>query len=363
MPDYREVARILVERQLRIQAGECVRLSGGIHTLPFLEEIAVKVRQKGAFPMLSMTWESLGRRLVNEIPDLYLERTAKHSVPMEELTDCRISLPPLPDPRASARLDPKKLRCLSRAGEPVHDASVRKGYRRIGIGFPTREEAEIYDLPFEEYHHRFWSAVEADLSRIAGLCEKLRARLAGAEEVTVTGPEGARLTFSIKGRRINMDDGVISEKDLESGDVTANLPFGEVYLAPVEETVDGVAVFPRVFHQGKRIERLRLVFRKGHLVDSSAASNHDLFLEVLDTHVGDKERIGELGIGTNHNVHVPLGNVLLDEKIFGSVHLAIGENRGYGGKNNSSCHWDMVMLSPTLLVDGRPLLDEGEFRV
>ncbi len=358
--DFQHIAQILVDRQLRIKEKEVVHIRGGLHNLDFLEEIAVQVRKRGAFPMLAIRWESLTRRLINEIPDYCLELPPLHGAKIEDLIDCRIVLPSYPDDKIAESLDPHKTKLKSHAARIIKDASVRKGYRRIFIGYPTKELAKMYNIPFETYNTMFWEGVNADLDTIFNLCQKVRERLKG-DAVRVISPEGEELRFSVKNRRINMDDGVMSDEDLEIGDITANLPFGEVYLAPVEETVEGVAVFPVVFHGGQRIEKLRLVYRNGRMVESSAETNHDLFLAAMETHSGDKDRLGELGIGVNHKLHSPTGNTIMDEKIYGSIHLALGDNRTYGGNNNSTCHWDMVMLSPTLVVDDRILLDKGTF--
>lgn len=361
MIDYAEIARVLIERQLRIRPGEVVRIAGGLHNTEFVEEIAVAVRRNGGFPTIHLSWESLARRLVEEVPIEHLGATPAHQAQIEGLIDCNISVAPMADPGKLAGMDTQKLAALSAAGRPVQEASLDRGARRIGIGFPTPARAAAYGVSFAEYESLFWGAVTTDFEETWGMCQQVRERLRGGQEVRIVGPSGDELQCSIAGRRINMDDGVISDEDLETGDRTANLPFGEVYLAPVEESVNGVATYPAVFHEGQRIKNLSLVFAAGKLVDSHADENHELFLRAMEPHSGDKNCIGELGIGTNAAVRAPIGEALLDEKIYGSIHLALGENRSYGGVNASSLHWDMVMLEPSLHVDGLALLEGGRF--
>ncbi len=363
MIDFERIAKILVERQLRIRPGEVVRVTGGPHNLAFVEEIVLAVRKQGAFPMVEITWASVARRLTNEIPDALLRRAAPHLPEIEKIVDCSISVAPIDDPALLAGLDPEKSRLRAEAGMAAREASVAKGARRIGIGFPTPAQARIYAVAFDDYHELFWTAAQADVDRIAETCHLLQRRLGGRRDVEIVAPNGSRLGFSIAERRINMDDGVISDEDLETGDITANLPFGEVYLAPIEESVQGDATFPVVFHGGTRIEELTLHFDEGRLTRSSAGANHGVFLDAMSKHTGDNDRLGEFGIGTNHEVHVPIGDNLLDEKTYGSIHLALGENRSYGGSNSSSLHWDMIMLRPTVSIDGELLIDEGRFRL
>ena len=360
MVDYRTIARTLVSRQLRIREDEVVRITAGIHTLPFLEEIAVAVKQVGGFPLLDLTWPGLARRLIEDVPEAFLGRVPPYASSIEESVDCHISLPRFETPGLLDHVAPERLKRVAEATVSLSEARVRRNARKIGVGFPSRGEADVFGVPFERYAELFWRAVTADPKRIERLCHTIRDRLRG-DHIRIVSPEGDELSLSIRGRRLNMDDGVISDEDLASGDVTANLPFGEVYVAPVETSVEGVARFPVVFYKGKRILDLRLTFRNGRLVDSSAERGHERFLDALAAHQGDTDRIGELGFGTNHEVRYPLGPTLLDEKICGSIHLALGENRSYGGENRSSLHWDMVMPSPTVFVDGRVLLDNGRY--
>jgi aminopeptidase len=363
MLDFKKIARTLVERQLRIKTGEVVQINGGLHNTEFIEEITVAVRAQGGLPMVSLAWESLSLRLVNEVPDEFLSLVPKHQAQIESLVDCTISVSPFRDATVFKSMDTQKSNLKTKACKIVQDASLDKGARRIGIGYPTPEGARNYGVDFEHYSRLFWGAVMGDVDEIYTLCEKIKTRLSHADKVRILSPKGDELKFSIQGRRINMDDGVISDEDLETGDITANLPFGEVYIAPIEKTVEGSTTYPVVFHKGQRIENLRLVFEGGTLVDSSADENHELFLEAMLPHTGDKNLIGEFGIGTNPKVMEPMGDNLLDEKIFGSIHLALGENRSYGGQNSSSLHWDMIMLSPKVYIDDELLLENGKFNL
>jgi leucyl aminopeptidase (aminopeptidase T) len=359
--DFSRIARVIVSKQARVQPGEVVQVHGGIHNRQLIEEVAVEIRKVGGFPLVDLSWESLSARLINEVSDEYLAQEPRYRAKLVAMVDCSIGIAPHEDPRKLACIDPGKSRILGEASRCVQEARVKRGARCIGAGFPTAAQAEMYGLSHERFHELFWQAAEADVEKIFQRCSEVRERLRGSDRVRIVSPEGEELRFSIKGRRINMDDGVISDEDLETGDVTANFPFGEVYCAPLEDTVEGVSLYPVVFYKAQEIRNLRLVFEKGQVVSSSADTNHHLFEEAMSTYTGDKFRLGELGIGTNHEVHVPTGNTLLDEKVFGSIHLAIGENRSYGGVNSSSCHWDMVMLKPTVYLDDEMLLKDGTF--
>jgi aminopeptidase len=221
----------------------------------------------------------------------------------------------------------------------------------------------MYGIDFTTFDNAFWRAVGADTEKIFNLCDRIRQFLQKGDAVKIISAPGVELNFRIGDRRINRDDGVICDEDLASGDRTANLPFGEVYVAPLEETVCGEVLYPVVYCKAQEVKNLRLRFENGRLVHSSAESNHELFSESFSRNTGDKDRIGEFGIGTNHEVSGVTGCVLLDEKIFGSVHLALGENRSYGGVNSSDLHWDMVIPKPEVYIDGQLFLKDGKFMV
>jgi len=165
--------------------------------------------------------------------------------------------------------------------------------------------------------------------------------LENSQDVRITTPMGTDLCLQIGGRPIHQDhDG---------------LPRGEVYVAPLEGSAEGVAVIDRAFIRGQPVEQLKLTFERGQVVhiDAPKAESVRLLEELLAASSGDKDRIAELGFGLNPGVTELTGDILLDEKLNGSVHIAIGMNDSFGGQNRSNLHLDLVMLHPSLWLDGR----------
>ena len=156
-----------------------------------------------------------------------------------------------------------------------------------------------------------------------------------------------------------MDDGVIDDEDRDRGLTMLNLPAGEVCVAPVLKGTEGTAVFSRVLYKGAEVRDLALTFADGVLVDWHASAGEDLFRGMLEGATGHRDHLGELGIGTNPALTRAIGSLHLDEKVRGTIHLALGENRMMGGENESSLHWDLIMERPTLEADGRALIREG----
>jgi aminopeptidase len=176
--------------------------------------------------------------------------------------------------------------------------------------------------------------------------------LRGAREVRIQAP-GTDLKMSVRGRTFISSDG------------RHNMPSGEVFTGPVEDSAEGFIEYDYpVCHAGREVDGIRLVFRAGRVVEATARKNGDFLATMLDMDPGAR-RLGELGIGTNRRIQRFIKNILFDEKIGGTVHLALG--RSYpetGGRNESGLHWDMIKdlrRGGRLFVDGRLFQKDGKF--
>jgi aminopeptidase len=183
--------------------------------------------------------------------------------------------------------------------------------------------------------------------------ERLIERLEQADEVRIRGP-GTDLTLSIKDRKFL------------NGDGTHNMPCGEIFTGPVEDSVNGEIYFGiPVAVAGREVSGVKLRFENGRAVESSAEKGEEYLNAMLDADEGSRH-LGELGIGTNYSIPRATKNILFDEKLGGTVHLAVG--RSYektGGKNESSVHWDLICdlrEGGELYADGELLQKEGVFR-
>jgi aminopeptidase len=180
-------------------------------------------------------------------------------------------------------------------------------------------------------------------------------RFDAAEEVHVTGNR-TDLRIGLAGRTMKVDAG------------DANMPGGEFFCSPIEDSAKGEIVFaefPAVY-AGRELTGVRLRFEGGKVVDASADTHEDFLIETLDRDEGSR-RIGELGIGCNPGIQRFMKNVAFDEKIDGTVHLAVGNSYSFtGGMNESSIHWDIVKdlrTSGMLYADGRLVQENGAWTI
>lgn len=206
--------------------------------------------------------------------------------------------------------------------------------------------------------------LSADYHEIAALTNRLGDRLERRGRVRLTTPLGTDLEMDISGRQVMRDTGLF-HKPRDHG----NLPAGECYVAPIENRTNGVFVVDKSFPGILISEPIRLTVEQGRVADIQGGREAQQLLDMIRQ--GEQKPYGEgcrvvceLGIGTNPNARLQ-GNVLTDEKVMGTVHIAIGHNAlaSYGGQNRAPLHLDGVIGDPTLIVDGDTLIREGKYLV
>ena len=197
----------------------------------------------------------------------------------------------------------------------------------------------------------------ADYDAIADRCKRVAAVLTEGEEVHITTAAGTDVTLSISGRSGISDDG-----DLGRPGAFGNLPAGEAFIAPVEGRTNGRIVFDGSIWPIGLLERPLVVeIENGYATELSGPRAAE-FRSLLEPFGRDAFAVAELGIGTHDGARLG-GNVLEDEKILGTVHVAFGDNHSFGGNVRVASHQDGIVLSPTVRVDGRVLIEGGELRV
>ena len=205
--------------------------------------------------------------------------------------------------------------------------------------------------------------LNADYKEISAITYRLRDVLQGKSQVHISSPLGTDLSFSIEGRQVAIDPGLIREPGYY------NLPAGECYVAPLEDSANGVLVVDKSFPGILIAQPIQLTFKNGRVVDIQGGREAAQLLTIIEE--GEQKPngegcrvIAELCIGTNTAARIT-GNVMTDEKVMGTIHIAIGHNAvaPYNGQNTAPIHLDGVMGVPTLVVDGITLIDGGQYLV
>ena len=260
-----------------------------------------------------------------------------------------------------------RLKLSAPVSQRLFEIQDRRKVRWCLVGFPVKMKNSDYVVSRKKYEKVYLeSLLESFSSRTKRLCSYYRKALEGTEKIRITADDGTDLSFSIKNRPILVADAVIDSEDMERGDVGLNIPDGEVFLAPLEHSANGKIQFDYVNIGGFGLVRnLWVHFRRGKVVDFSAHTKKqtESFRRFLDANTGEKDRIAEFGIGTNSKADF-IGTTIVDEKIFGSIHIAIGNNTGaFHGKNKASSHQDMIKVMKgrggNVFADGRLIMKNG----
>jgi aminopeptidase len=338
-----EYARLLVDRSVGVQPGWQVQVRGTPLARPLVEAVIEQIARRGAYPLLQLTFESIGGPFAREAPLEVLRVPAPLQKRVWEEVDAFISIWAPENTREGAGLSEERRAALQQMSAPMRERTMAMAAPWVIAEYPVQAAAQDAGMTLAEYEEFIFDAVLLDWDAEAERMRRIAEVFDAADEVRVVG-RGTDLTLSLDGREGAVDDGHV------------NMPGGEVFYSPVEDSAQGVVEFgefPAVYY-GTEVAGARLVFDGGRIVDASARSGEDFLIRTLDTDDGAR-RLGELGIGCNPGIQRYMKNVAFDEKIDGTVHLAVGNSYSFtGGKNASSIHWDIVK---DLRTDGRIYAD------
>jgi len=369
--EMKKIAAAFVRRSMRIgkkKGGyEAVRILYN-RTDPSCERFAQMVEEEcwrvGAHVVF--LGYSSKRQKINYIlkPTKSLKEVNPFSEAIARNADVSIFIGEEDDPNWAKGLTPK-LKLTAPNRQKLREIMDRRKVRWAYFGWPIPGAAKAYGLPVERFRQIFFNSVRQSFGHeLRGYCEFYRKALAGGDMVRIVADDGTDLRFSIRGRPALVDDGVISPEDIARDDVGLNIPAGEVFVAPIETSAEGKISFENVAIPGfGKIRRLELTFRRGKVVDYRAESGLENFTKFLKANTGEKDRIAELGIGTNPGAEYTGGSIIVDEKIFGTIHIAIGNNRGaYHGRNKASSHLDMIkdMKRGQVFVENKIVMNKGK---
>lgn len=364
-PRISKLADMLVNYSVGVKPGQKVLVRGSTLAEPMFREVYKKVLQAGGLPMLMPEIPGMNEiffRLANKDQLNYIPEPLKIAV---ETFDAEISFWADANTKELSAADPQKMAAHRAAQVDLFKTFLTRAANGqlhwTTTLFPTNAHAQDAEMSLSDYEDFVYQACMPDMNDPVGYWKRFSARqnkivewLKGKKQVHVIGKE-TDLHLSVEGRRfINCD-------------CHENVPDGEVFTGPVENSVNGQVHFsyPAIF-DGHEVEGVRLWFENGKVVKASANKNEDYLLKTIDTDAGSRY-VGEFAIGTNQGITRFTRNILFDEKIAGSFHMALGA--GYpetGSQNESSLHWDMICdlrEGGEIWVDGDLLYKNGKFTI
>jgi len=346
-----EYARLLVGRSVGVQPGWQVQVRSTPLARPLVEAVIEEIARLGAYPLLQMSFETIGGPFAREAPLELLRNPAPLQKRIWEEVDAFIAIWAPENTREGSDLSEERKAALQESSAAMRERTMSMSAPWVIAEYPVLSCAQDAGMTLREYEEFIFNSVLLDWNAEGERMRKIADVFDAAEEVRIVGP-GTDLTISLAGREGAVDDGHV------------NMPGGEVFYSPVEDSAQGViefAEFPAVYF-GQEVDGARFVFEGGRIVDAGARSGEDFLIQTLDTDDGAR-RLGELGIGCNPGIQRYMKNVAFDEKIDGTVHLAVGNSYTFtGGKNKSSIHWDIVKDLRTngeLYADGKLVQRDG----
>lgn len=348
-PRVSQHAKLIVTYATGVKNGDQVLIMASDYGLDLASEIYKEAAKLGGSPLIVMTPSEVTRAYYEVTPEEFLDIYPKHLYELTKASDVVVSIRSDINTKTLGNVNPKKLTRRDKTVRPIQDERLSK--RWCLTQAPTPGFAQDADMSLKEYEDFVYSAILIDWASQRTQMEKLKKALDQADKVRLVG-EKTDLTMSVKGRNAIV------------GDATHNVPGGEVYTAPVDDSAEGEICFdlPGIRY-GREIKGIRLKFSKGEVVEYSAETNQDALKSIIETDQGSK-RIGELGIGTNRGIKRFTKNILFDEKIGDTIHLALGNAyKDCGGINKSAIHWDIIktMKPGQILLDGKVLQKDGKF--
>ena len=357
------LARLITDYSLEIKEGQLVGITGSPLAEPLVKALYRSMLERGAHPYPRVWLPGMAEIFYRVARDHQIAHVSLIDKVLVEKLDAWVTIESSPNTRSLSRIPSEKIsqrqRAQKRLFEKCLEREGRGELKMCGTIVPTNAYAQDAEMSLDAFSDLlfracgvlgedvigFWRKVSREQSRMVEF-------LKGKKKVRIRGLD-TDLAFSIEGRRFVNCDG------------RENLPDGEIFTSPIEDSVEGRIRFTYpVCEGGREIEDIYLEFKGGVVVEAKARKGEDYLLRMLDTDEGAR-RVGEFGIGNNPGVDRFTRAILFDEKIRGTIHIALGHSIPESeGKNKSAIHWDLICdlrKGGEVLVDDRLFIRDGKF--
>lgn len=350
MRDQRMItlAENLATYSLDLKPGERVWIeSRGFPVLEMVKEMITQVARKGAVPFWYYNDDSLTRRWLLDCTEDQIKKFAEFQLSMMKMSDAFVSFRGGDNAFDLGDVPEEKMKqYMNLYYKPVHLEQRVKHTKWVVLRYPTNSFAQLAQTSQEGFEDFYFDVCNLDYAKMSKAMDPLCELMSKTDKVRLVGP-GTDLSFSIKGIPNRKCDGKL------------NVPDGEVYTAPVRDSVNGHIIYNTPsLHDGVMYDGIRFEFENGKIIDAKATVNQEKMNKVLDTDEGARY-VGEFAIGINPSIKQSVQDTLFDEKIFGSIHFTPGaayEDADNG--NKSAIHWDLVLIQTTEYGGGEMYFDD-----
>ncbi|MFH1608337.1 MAG: aminopeptidase [archaeon] len=350
----RKLAQLAVRYSVFVKPGEKVIISGGSEAIPFLVELYKEIILQKAHPIVRVSLPDVSNFFYKYANKEQIELFPQYWMDTVQGADKYIGIVSDTNTKELTNSDSKKLTRRQKITHPIstYICNEKPKIHRCTIAYPVVALAQEAEMSLTEYENFVYGACLQDWKKLGKQIDKIKNTFGKGKQVHLIG-EGVDLKFSINGKNAVADKG------------EENMPGGEVFVAPVRESLNGWIKFEYpAIEAGKEVTDIELKFQNGKVVEAKASKNEDFLKEMLATDE-NASYVGEFGIGCNPKINKFTKELLFDEKIGGTIHLALGNAyKENGGGNDSAIHWDIVkdMKNAKIILDGKIVRENGKWK-
>jgi len=342
MSNIKNLSKLLIDYSLKVKPGQLISINGGLESVSLVKELYREIILRGAHPIYNISFEDQSYIFYKNANKEQLEFISPIAQTRALNINGSIYIDSELNTKELTNVDASKIATFKKSNQPLRDIfnerEVKGDYKWVVCPFPSLALAQDAEMSLEEYEEFVFNA--------CGLYEKnpiehwtitsrnqntYLKQLEGAKTIRIVHSDDTDLTMNVEGRKFINCDG------------TCNMPDGEIYTSPIENSVNGKIYFDfPACYNGVEVDGVRLEIKDGIIINATANKNEKFLLDMIAMDEGSKF-IGEFAFGLNYGITKHSKNILFDEKIGGTIHLAIGA--GYpdaGGVNKSGLHWDIV---------------------
>jgi len=350
-----KLAKLVVNYSVHVEKGESVVISGSTEAQEFIKALYKEVLLKGAHPILRVSIPGLSSFFYKYANKEQIEKFPDHFDYVVKNSQKYIGVITEFNTRELTSSDSKKMTARAKVVYPINEyiCNSQPNMFRCSVGFPCVALAQEAEMDLTDYENFVFSSCLQDWNKLGKQMDKIKSYFKEASLVHLIG-ENVDLKMKVHGKLAKSDKG------------EENMPGGEIFMAPTRESLNGWIKFDYpAIRDGKEVTDVFLKFENGKVIEAKASKNEDFLKAMLNTD-GNASYIGELGIGCNPKVTKFTKELLFDEKIGGTIHLALGAAyKDNGGGNDSSIHWDIVksMKKAKIIVDGKIIQENGVWKI
>ncbi len=334
MTDQRIVtlAKNLIGYSVKVGKGDKVLIEAYDIDSPLIVELVKAVREKGGYPFVEIFDTQVQRQLLMGSDEEWCKLLASYARKRMEEMDCYVGIRGALNSFENCDVPAEKTDTYSRLySHPIHHELRVGGTRWVILRYPTPSMAQLANMSTERFEDFYFNVCNLDYSKMSKAMDALVELMNKTDKVRIVAKD-TNLSFSIKGIPAIKCSG------------ECNIPDGEVYTAPIRDSVNGVITYnaPSI-ENGIKFENVRLEFKNGKIINATA-NYTEAVNKIFDTDEGARY-VGEFALGVNPYITQPMGDILFDEKIAGSIHFTPGScyDDAYNG-NSSAVHWDLVQI-------------------